>query len=43
MEQGSYEDFVEYISEFMTQTPDGVRFDDPAVNAIQLNSDVFDI
>jgi hypothetical protein len=26
----------------MTQTPDGVRFDDPAVNVIQLNSDVFD-
>jgi hypothetical protein len=41
-ECGSYQDFVEYISEFMTQTPDGVRFDDPAVNAIQLNSDVFD-
>jgi hypothetical protein len=42
MEQGSYEDFVEYISGFMTQTPDGVRFDDPAVNVIQLNSDLFD-
>jgi hypothetical protein len=42
MEQGSYQDFVEYISAFMTQTPDGVRFDDPAVNVIQLNSDVFD-
>jgi hypothetical protein len=42
MECGSYQDFVEYISEFMTQTPDGVRYDDPAVNAIQINSDVFD-
>jgi len=41
-ECGSYQDFVEYISEFMTQTPDGVRYDDPAVNAIQINSDVFD-
>jgi len=41
-EAGSYEDFVESISEFMTQTLDGVRFDDPAVNVIQLNSDVFD-
>ena len=41
-ECGSYQDFVEYISEFMTQTPDGVRFDDPTVNAIELNSEVFD-
>ncbi len=41
-ECGSYEDFVECVSEFMTQTPDGVRYDDPAVNVIQLNSDVFD-
>ena len=41
-ECGSYQDFVAYISEFMTQTPDGVRFDDPAVNAIELNSEVFD-
>ena len=41
-EAGSYEDFVESISEFMTQTLDGVRFDDPRVNVIQLNSDVFD-
>ena len=41
-ECGSYQDFVAYISEFMTQTPDGVRFDDPTVNAIELNSEVFD-
>jgi hypothetical protein len=41
-EAGSYEDFVNYVRDFMTQTPDGVRFDDPAVNVIQLNSDVFD-
>ena len=41
-ETGSYQDFVAYISEFMTQTPDGVRFDDPAVNVIELNSEVFD-
>jgi hypothetical protein len=39
---GSYEDFIDYIRDFMTQTPDGVRFDDPKVNVIQLNSDVFD-
>ena len=42
-ECGSYQDFVAYISEFMTQTPDGVRFDDPAVNVIQIDSDVFDL
>lgn len=41
-EAGSYQDFVECVSEFMTQTPDGVRYDDPAVNVIQINSDVFD-
>jgi len=41
-EAGSYEDFVNYVRDFMVQTPDGVRFDDPKVNVIQLNSDVFD-
>ena len=41
-EAGSYEEFVEYISQFQTQTPDGVKFADPKVNVIQLNSDVFD-
>jgi hypothetical protein len=37
-----YKQFVENISEFMTQTLDGVRFDDPKVNVIQINSEVFD-
>ena len=37
-----YQDFVAYISEFMTETPDGVKFNDPAVNVIELNSEVFD-
>jgi len=41
-EAGDYQSFVQSISEFMTQTLDGVRFDDPAVNVIQINSDVFD-
>ena len=41
-EAGDYQSFVESISEFMTQTLDGVRFDDPAVNVIQIDSDVFD-
>jgi len=37
-----YKQFVANISEFMTQTPDGVEWNDPAVNVIQINSDVFD-
>ena len=41
MEAGSYEDFVASLPEGAT-TGDGVRFDDPKVNVIQLNSDVFD-
>lgn len=41
-EAGSYQDFVELVSEFMTQTPDGVSFTDPALNVIELNSEVFD-
>ena len=41
-ECGSYQDFVAYVSEFMTQTPDGVEWNDPAVNAIEINSDLFD-
>jgi hypothetical protein len=44
MECGSYEDTVEALTEMgVYKTPDGTRYDDPAVNAIQLNSDVFDI
>ena len=41
-ETGSYQEFIDNISEFMTQTPDGVKFNDPAVNVIELNSEVFD-
>jgi hypothetical protein len=37
-----YQEFIDNISEFMLQTPDGVRFNDPAVNVIELNSEVFD-
>ena len=37
-----YQEFVDSISEFMMQTPDGVRFNDPKVNVIQINSDLFD-
>jgi hypothetical protein len=37
-----YQEFIDNISEFMLQTPDGVKFNDPAVNVIELNSEVFD-
>ena len=40
-ECGSYEDFVATLHED-AETRDGVRFDDPKVNVVQLNSDVFD-
>jgi hypothetical protein len=43
MECGDYDTFKDNICEFYPQTPDGVRFDDPAVNVIQLDSDIFDI
>ena len=45
MEIGNYEDFVASLGELTDrmQTPDGVRYDDPAVNVIQLNSNVFDL
>ncbi|NBX51157.1 hypothetical protein EBT25_14825 [bacterium] len=43
-ECGCYEDFVLVLSqEYGTiETADGVRYDDPKVNVIQINSDVFD-
>jgi hypothetical protein len=43
MECGSYEDTVEALSEMgVTETRDGVKFNSPEVNVIQLNSEVFD-
>jgi hypothetical protein len=43
LECGSYEDTVEALNEMgMYKTPDGTRYDDPAVNAIQLNSEIYD-
>jgi len=43
-ECGDYETFVNYLYEYygVTETKDGVKFADPKVNVIQLNSDVFD-
>jgi hypothetical protein len=45
MEIGNYEDLVKCLYEEygVTETKDGVKFNDPAVNVIQLNSDVFDL
>jgi outer membrane receptor for ferrienterochelin and colicin len=40
MEAGDYEAFVELVGN--ATTGDGVKFNDPRVNVIQLNSDVFD-
>ena len=37
-----YQEFVDNISEFMLQTPDGVKYADPKVNVIQINSELFD-
>ena len=42
-ESGSYEDFLSVLEELnIVATPDGVRYADPEVNAIELNADVFD-
>jgi hypothetical protein len=45
MECGDYETLVNclYNDYGVNETKDGVKFADPAVNVIQLNSDVFDI
>jgi hypothetical protein len=44
MEIGNYEDLVKCLYEEygVTETKDGVKFADPKVNVIQINSDVFD-
>jgi hypothetical protein len=41
MEAGDYETFVKEVGVGYS-TPDGVKFADPKVNVVQLNSDVFD-
>ncbi len=40
-ECGCYEEFVKFLEED-AQTPDGLKFNSPKVNVVQLNSDVFD-
>jgi hypothetical protein len=40
---GDYETLVDQLRECnVKQTPDGVKYNDPKVNVVQLNSDVFD-
>jgi hypothetical protein len=42
-DMGNYIDTIDMLKdEGIVSTPDGVRFDDPKVNVIQLNSEVFD-
>ena len=45
MECGDYETLVTrlYDEYGVSETRDGVKFADPAVNIIQLNSDIFDL
>ena len=43
MEVGNYVDFIDLLNDQgIVDTPDGVKYNDPKVNVIQLNSDVFD-
>ena len=43
MEVGNYVDFIDLLNDQgIVSTPDGVSFNDPKVNVIQINSDVFD-
>jgi hypothetical protein len=41
MEAGDYETFCDYLGSNAT-TGDRVKFNDPRVNVVQINSDVFD-
>ena len=45
MDCGDYETLVNtlYNEYGVTETKDGVKFNDPKVNVIQINSDVFDL
>ena len=44
LECGNYEDTVDALKELgVTETPDGVAYNSPEANVIQLNSEVFDI
>ena len=42
-DMGNYVDTIDMLKdEGIVETPDGVRYDDPKVNVIELNSEVFD-
>jgi len=42
-DMGNYVDTIDMLKdEGIVETPDGVRYDDPKVNIIELNSEVFD-
>lgn len=41
MECGDYQTFCDYLGSD-AETRDGIRYDDPKVNVVQLNSNVFD-
>jgi len=41
MECGDYKTFVKLVGN--ATTGDGVKFNDPRVNVVQINSDVFDL
>tara|TARA_Y100000004_G_C8731943_1_gene334676 strand:- start:120 stop:368 length:249 start_codon:yes stop_codon:yes gene_type:complete len=36
-EHSSYQQFCEMIEEFMTETPDGVKWSDPAINTVEMD------
>ena len=43
-EVGNYVDFIDLLNDQgIVSTPDGVRYDDPAVNVVEIKSDVFDL
>lgn len=43
-DMGNYVDTIDMLKdEGIVETPDGVRYDDPKVNIIELNSEVFDL
>ena len=43
MEVGNYVDFIDLLNDQgIVSTPDWVKYNDPKVNVVQLNSDVFD-
>ena len=43
-DMGNYVDTIDLLNDDgIVATPDGVRYDDPKVNVIQINSELFDL